>query len=177
MKPHLVNVVSTCNLNCPLNLRELCYKLPNSSFNPTLFSALIARQRKPRTCCNIFNSGKIVITGAKSRNEALIAARRMARKIQKLGYNVRFSNFRVENLVATISLERKLNLESIVNANPLMCNLEPDLFPGLIIHIKQPKCTALVFRSGKINFTGCKSTRDIYLVWKRVKRIVMSHLK
>ena len=101
----------------------------------------------------------------------------MARKIQKLGYPVRFGSFRIENLVATVSLNHRIDLESMVVANPFTCNLEPDLFPALIMNIKEPKCTVLVFRSGKINFTGCKSTSDVRTVCKRVVKIVLPYLK
>ena len=48
---------------------------------------------------------KMVITKARSWWESLKAARRMARKIQKLGYPVRFGSFCVENLVVTVSLK------------------------------------------------------------------------
>lgn len=33
---------------------------------------------------------------------------------------------------------------------------EPELFPGLIYRMIEPKCTLLVFVSGKIVITGCK---------------------
>jgi TATA-box binding protein (TBP) (component of TFIID and TFIIIB) len=44
------------------------------------------------------SSGKITCTGANSEDQALIAARRFARIIQKLGFNAKFRNYRVPML-------------------------------------------------------------------------------
>lgn len=46
------------------------------------------RIREPKTTALIFKSGKIVVTGAKSEDAALLAARKYARIIQKLGFVV-----------------------------------------------------------------------------------------
>jgi len=45
-----------------------------------------------------------------SEEDAKIAARKFARKIQKLGYKVKFCNFRVVNVLGTCSLPFCLNI-------------------------------------------------------------------
>lgn len=46
------------------------------------------RIREPRTTALIFSSGKMVCTGAKSEEQARLAARKYARIIQRLGFEV-----------------------------------------------------------------------------------------
>ncbi|CAK5026372.1 unnamed protein product [Meloidogyne enterolobii] len=57
------------------------------------------------------NLGKIVCTGAKSEEASRLAARRFARIIQRLGYNVQFNEFKVQNLVASCDCKFRLQLE------------------------------------------------------------------
>ena len=50
------------------------------------------RVREPKTTALIFNSGKVVVTGAKSEPQAREAARKYARIIQKIGFdNAKFN--------------------------------------------------------------------------------------
>ena len=37
------------------------------------------------------------------------------------------------------------------------CHYEPELFPGLIYRIEEPKVVLLIFSNGKIVFAGAKS--------------------
>ncbi len=60
--------------------------------------------RRPYTTASMRSSGKITCTGAHSEELAKVAARRYGRILQKLGYKVRFSNFRVVNVLGTCTL-------------------------------------------------------------------------
>lgn len=57
--------------------------------------------RRPYTTASIWSSGKVTCTGATSEIQAKIAARRFARSLQKLGFKVRFNNYRVVNVLGT----------------------------------------------------------------------------
>lgn len=54
------------------------------------------KMRRPYTTASIWSTGKISCTGANSEDDAKIAARRYARVLQKLGFNVKYV-FRVES--------------------------------------------------------------------------------
>lgn len=84
------NIVCTVNLEIRLDLRRIARSARNAEYNPKRFAAVIMRIREPRTTALIFSSGKMVCTGAKSENEARLAARKYARIIQKLGFDVWF---------------------------------------------------------------------------------------
>lgn len=60
--------------------------------------------RRPYTTASMWSSGKVTCTGATSEEQAKIAARRFARCLQKLGFEARFTNFRVVNVLGTCSM-------------------------------------------------------------------------
>jgi len=63
---------------------------------------------------------------------------------------------RVVNIVVSTSLEHDIPLEKMA---AVLSNTEynPEQFPGLVIRIKDPKTSALIFSSGKVVCTGAKS--------------------
>lgn len=64
------NMLGTCDLKFPIRLEDLNENHAQfSRFEPEIFPALIYRLMRPRTVMLIFVNGKIVITGAKSREE------------------------------------------------------------------------------------------------------------
>lgn len=88
--PQLQNIVSTVNLGCKLDLKKIALHARNAEYNPKRFAAVIMRIREPRTTALIFSSGKMVCTGAKSEEMSRLAARKYARIVQKLGFEVYF---------------------------------------------------------------------------------------
>lgn len=86
--PQLQNIVSTVNLGCKLDLKKIALHARNAEYNPKRFAAVIMRIREPRTTALIFSSGKMVCTGAKSEEMSRLAARKYARIVQKLGFDV-----------------------------------------------------------------------------------------
>lgn len=88
--PQLQNIVSTVNLGCKLDLKKIALHARNAEYNPKRFAAVIMRIREPRTTALIFSSGKMVCTGAKSEEQSRLAARKYARIVQKLGFDVSF---------------------------------------------------------------------------------------
>ena len=47
----------------------------------------------------LYPPGKMVCTGAKSEEESRLAARKYARIVQKLGFNTKFKDFKIQNMV------------------------------------------------------------------------------
>lgn len=90
--PTLQNIVSTVNLGCKLDLKKIALHARNAEYNPKRFAAVIMRIRDPRTTALIFSSGKMVCTGAKSEDQSRLAARKYARIVQKLGFEVSINN-------------------------------------------------------------------------------------
>lgn len=71
-----MNFVSTANLNCKLDLAEICNQIRNSAYNPARFPALrIYLKDLVRVTGLLFKSGKMVLTGARDENQSLTAAK------------------------------------------------------------------------------------------------------
>ena len=109
----LRNIVCTVNLGCKLDLKSIALHARNAEYNPKRFAAVIMRIRAPRTTALIFSSGKMVCTGAKSEDEAKLAARKFARIIQKLDFDAKFMNFKIQNMVGSCDVKFPIRLEGI----------------------------------------------------------------
>lgn len=68
--------------------------------------------RRPKTTASIWSSGKVTCTGAETEAQAKIAARKIARSLQKLGFKVRFNNFRVVNVLGTCLMPWAIKITS-----------------------------------------------------------------
>jgi len=76
-------------------------------------------------------------------------------------------NIKIENIVASASLNIKIPLEKIVE-HLEGTEYEPEQFPGLVYRMKDPKAATLIFSSGKIVCTGARSVADVKRVVKKV---------
>ena len=166
--PKLQNIVSTANFKCILDLREIALKAKNAEYNPRRFAAVIMRIKEPKTTALIFSSGKMVCTGARTEEESRQASRTYAKIILKLGFPVKFSEFTVQNIVASCDVKFPIRLEGLANTFLKFCSYEPEMFPGLIFHMLEPKIVLLIFVSGKIVLTGAKKREDIYRAYQKI---------
>jgi len=76
----------------------------------------------------------------------------------------------VVNIVISSSLEQDIPLEKMA-ATLSNTEYNPEQFPGLVIRIKDPKTSALIFSSGKIVLTGARSMDDVE---KSIEKIIKS---
>ncbi|CRL02755.1 CLUMA_CG015803, isoform A [Clunio marinus] len=155
------NCVASVSLGCELNLQTINFRTRNSEYNPQRFHGVVMRIREPRCTSLVFRSGKLVCTGARNEHDAHLAARKFARIIQKLGHNVKFIDFKVQNLVATVDLKFPIRLENLNQMHGQFSSYEPELFPGLIYRMVKPRIVLLIFVNGKLVFTGAKSKAEI----------------
>jgi transcription initiation factor TFIID TATA-box-binding protein len=79
------------------------------------------------------------------------------------------AKIRIENVVASTSLGRELNLHAISLVLE-GAEYDPERFPGLIYRLKEPKTASLLFRSGKVVCTGGKSLADVKAAISKVVR-------
>lgn len=67
---------------------------------------------------------------------------------------------KVENIVASVLLAEKLDLDVIVQSIE-EAEYEPEQFPGLVYRLHNPKTATLLFRSGAANCTGAKFLEEV----------------
>jgi transcription initiation factor TFIID TATA-box-binding protein len=77
---------------------------------------------------------------------------------------------RVVNIVVSASLGHDIPLEKMA-ATLSNTEYNPEQFPGLVIRIKEPKTSALIFSSGKIVCTGARSLDKVQ---ESLKKIIKS---
>ncbi|URE06032.1 hypothetical protein MUK42_20966 [Musa troglodytarum] len=175
--PTLQNIVSTVNLDCKLDLKAIALQARNAEYNPKRFAAVIMRIREPKTTALIFASGKMVCTGAKSEHQSKLAARKYARIIQKLGFPAKFKDFKIQNIVGSCDVKFPIRLEGLAYSHGAFCSYEPELFPGLIYRMKQPKIVLLIFVSGKIVITGAKVRDETYTAFENIYPVLTEFRK
>jgi len=167
-EPKLENIVSTVNFDCKLDLRKIALHAKNAEYNPKRFAAVIMRIREPKTTALIFSSGKMVCTGAKSEADSQTAARKYAKTIKKLGFDVKFKEFMIQNIVGSSSVNFAINLELLQNQHQKFCTFDPEIFPGLIYRMVQPKIVLLIFCSGKVVLTGAKKREQLSEAFSKI---------
>jgi len=175
--PTLQNIVATVNLDCRLDLKTIALHARNAEYNPKRFAAVIMRIRDPKTTALIFASGKMVVTGAKSEDDSRLASRKYARIVQKLGFDAKFSEFKIQNIVGSCDVKFPIRLEGLAYSHGQFSSYEPELFPGLIYRMIKPKVVLLIFVSGKIVLTGAKVREEIYTAFNTIYTVLCEFRK
>jgi transcription initiation factor TFIID TATA-box-binding protein len=156
------NVVASATLNQKVDLNAVVRGYPGVEYRPEQFPGLVFRLKRPKTATLIFNSGKMVCTGAKSEKEARRAVMKVVKELKKGGIIIISKpELKIQNIVASASLGGMIDLEkSAYSLGKTM--YEPEQFPGLIYRMGEPKVVILLFASGKLVCTGAKREQDVY---------------
>jgi len=127
---------------------------------------------RPIDSLSIFNSGKMVCTGAKSEKEARRAVMKVTKELKKGGIIIISKpELKIQNIVASASLGGMIDLEKA--AYTLGKTMyEPEQFPGLIYRMEDPKVVILLFASGKLVCTGAKKEQDVYDAVHKLHKIL-----
>ncbi|XP_012252224.2 TATA box-binding protein-like 1 [Athalia rosae] len=147
------NVVCSFSVRCHLNLREIALNGSNVEYRREN-GMITMKLRRPYTTASIWSSGKVTCTGATSEVQAKIAARRFARSLQKLGFKVRFNNFRVVNVLGTCCMPFAIKITSFSVRHKENADYEPELHPGVTYKLKEPKATLKIFSTGSVTVTA-----------------------
>lgn len=77
----------------------------------------------------------------------------------------------LQNIVSTVNLSCKLDLKKIA-LHARNAEYNPKRFAAVIMRIREPRTTALIFSSGKMVCTGAKSEDDSRLAARKYARII-----
>lgn len=125
----------------------------------------------------------MIVTGAKSLEDSTNAAKKYTAIIKKVGFPAHFNDFKVQNMTATCDVGFPIRLEGFIYAHSAHATYEPELFPGLVYRMADPKVVLLIFVSGKVVVTGAKTAEALgmaienifdYLLEFRKKNLVVS---
>lgn len=166
------------DLGVRLDLKQIALRCRNTEFNPRRFAAVIMRLREPRATCLLFSTGKLVVTGTKSTHNSSLATKKIAYILERIGFQpANHISFKVQNVVGTVDVGFPIRLEGVAFAHPTFSSYEPELFPGLIYRLVQPRVTILVFVSGKLSITGAKTEEIMVEGLKKIYPILLEFKK
>lgn len=166
------NVVASATLNQKVDLNAVVKSYPGVEYRPEQFPGLVFRLKRPKTATLIFNSGKMVCTGAKSEKESRRAVMKVVKELKKGGIIIISKpELKIQNIVASASLGGMIDLEKA--AYTLGKTMyEPEQFPGLIYRMDVPKVVILLFASGKLVCTGAKKEQDVFDAVHKLHKIL-----
>jgi len=125
----------------------------------------------PKATFLIFSTGKMVITGLRRADEASPGVEKIVKSIKKAGINVSNPEITIQNIVASGDLHTfiDLNLAATIMENAMY---EPEVFPGLIYRMADPKTVFLIFSTGKVVCTGAKNKKFVKEAFVKLNRVV-----
>ncbi|ABR55778.1 TATA-box-binding protein [Methanococcus aeolicus] len=167
----IVNVVVSTKIGDDIDLEYVADVLDNSEYEPEQFPGLVCRLSDPKVALLIFRSGKLNCTGAKSKEDAVIAINKVMEYLREAGLDlIDTPEVKVQNMVATAELGMEPNLDDLSTLE--RTEYEPEQFPGLVYRMESPKVVLLVFGSGKVVITGLKNKEDAYIALEKIKNTV-----
>ncbi len=158
---NIVNVVASATIDQTLDLDKIQKKFPDTEYNAEQFPGLVFRIQIPKTATLLFRTGKLVCTGAKSEELAIIAVNSVVTKLRKSKIRIKKNAvITIQNIVSSVNLGGKIHLEKTARMLPYSM-YEPEQFPGVIHRMLDPKVVILIFVSGKLVVTGAKTESDV----------------
>jgi transcription initiation factor TFIID TATA-box-binding protein len=166
------NIVASAALNQTISLKQIVQKFPHAEYSPHVFPGLVFRLKKPKTATLIFETGKMVCTGAKSEKEAVQAVTKVTKELKNHGILIASKPVvNIQNIVASAALGGEIDLESVVYKLKKVM-YEPEQFPGAVYRMDDPKVVFLIFSAGKLVCVGAKKEQDVYDAVDNIQRIL-----
>jgi transcription initiation factor TFIID TATA-box-binding protein len=155
------NVVATVSVDIEekMDLNVIARKYTDVEYNPERFPGLVMRILIPKATILVFSTGKMVVTGLRDASEAEKVVNEVIKRISKCKIKIGNPKIIIQNIVASGDLKCSidLNLAAVVMEYSMY---EPEVFPGLIYRMQDPKTVFLIFSTGRIVCTGGK-TKEI----------------
>lgn len=154
-------VLSVTYEDTEFDLERLAGLLEGARYDPEVFPGIAYKSIDPTASFLIFASGKMNCVGAKSMEGAKRAIEKLTKNLRDSGVKIdKEPQVKVQNMVASFDFGREFDLETIAR-NFRNTEYEPEVFPGLVFRLDDPKVVVLLFVSGKGVCAGAKSEADI----------------
>lgn len=156
------NIVASTKLADSFDLNIIVEKFPFAEYNKKKFPGLVYRVSNPKAAFLIFTSGKVVCTGSKNVEDVHKVIKELSTNLNKINiFSYNNPDISIQNIVASSDLQTILNLNAIaVGLGLENIEYEPEIFPGLVYRVDNPKVVILIFSSGKLVVTGGKTPDD-----------------
>ena len=158
----VTNIVASIMFPCRINLKKVNRVIENTEYIPEQFPGLVLRLDKPRVSLLMFESGRIVCTGAMKAGDIDAAVKRLTKMLKKKG--MRLSSppkIEVQNIVSNGSYRGFIDLDWLHTAVPSTV-YQTKQFPGLKYAMDNPKVVFLLFANGKFVCAGAKNYKQLH---------------
>lgn len=153
LKLTITNVVASFRVRCHLNLRRIAQEGINVIYQKES-KKIIMRVRRPSCTAYIWSSGKVICTGANSEINARKASRKFAKRLQNIGFQVIFSNYKVINVLAVCKMPYHINIVDFSQYyKSKYLSYEPEIHPAVTYRMPEFKVTFKIFSTGSITLT------------------------
>ncbi len=170
------NVVATVTLDIKekIDLNIIARKYADCEYNPERFPGLVMRVTDPKATVLVFSTGKMVVTGMRQASEAKTVVDNVIQRIKKAKLEVSNPVITVQNIVASGDLHTPidLNMAAVVMEYAMY---EPEVFPGLIYRMQDPKTVFLIFSTGRIVCTGGKTKEIVAQAVRKLQKEVKEY--
>ncbi len=173
MKTQVQNIVlSVTYEGVEFNLEKLAKSLDGARYDPEVFPGIAYKSDDPPASFLIFASGKMNCVGARSMADAKLAIKKLTMKLRKVRIKVKSEpKVEVQNIVASFDFGREFDLERIARTYE-NTEYEPEVFPGLVFRLDDPKVVVLLFVSGKGVCAGAKGMKDIQRAAQKITKVL-----
>ena len=173
VKTQVQNIVlSVAYEGVEFDLEKMARSLEGARYDPEVFPGIAYKSVDPPASFLIFASGKMNCVGARSMNDAKLAIKKLTKKLRKAGIHVKSEpKVQIQNIVASFDFGREFDLERIARSFE-NTEYEPEVFPGLVFRLDEPKVVVLLFVSGKGVCAGARNMTDIKKAAQKIMKIL-----
>lgn len=172
----IVNIVSSGSLGLEIDLESLSKEIGSiADYDPEKYPGMYLRFGADIPLITVYRTGKYIITGADSKEESYALRERFLGFMSDIGVieNPDDDWFLIQNYVCTAEFGQSLDLHTLTIGLGLEhTEYEPEQFPGLIYRPNSDLGVVLIFASGRVVITGCRSIRDAEKVFSELEQTV-----
>mmetsp|Transcript_70303 Transcript_70303/g.170192 ORF Transcript_70303/g.170192 Transcript_70303/m.170192 type:complete len:195 (-) Transcript_70303:109-693(-) len=163
-------VLARFNLKCELDLKQVAFGIRNAEYNPRKHGSITIRLFDPRTTALLRQTGIATITGKVTEDELKSSAKKVARLVQRCGYEeqVRFADYTVTSMLCSADLRFPVRLDALASRWRRNALYEPEFFSNCVFRCRHPRVTYLVTAGGKVMISGLRKMEDIKEALRRV---------
>lgn len=162
-------MVAKFHLKCEVDLKTVAFGLRHAEYNPRKHSSITIRMLEPRTVALVRQSGSVSITGTTDEHELKLAAKKVARLIQRAGVkDAKFAGYSISTMLCRSSMGFPVRLDALAARWRKHAIYEPELYCGCVFRTAQPRCTYLITAGGKVMISGVRRLADATTALKRI---------
>lgn len=151
------------NLKCEIDLKQVAFGIRNAEYNPRKHGSITIRLFDPRTTALLRQTGVVTITGKVSEDDLKSSAKKVARLVQRCGYQkeVRFADYAITSMMCSADLRFPVRLDALATRWRRNALYEPEFFSNCVFRCRHPRVVYLVTAGGKVTISGLRRMEDV----------------